>query len=1143
MDTFRTQSIWHCGVQRALAGTSAPFLFNGDTLLIAAGGLLTGIDRFTGNQVFQNQISTPSGSGVVSMCFFGGRLLVADGQDYGQIFVGSPSGGTFQNLLGAGGRVEGRIWDIYGIGRHVYAITNEGIHQIGQKTRGWGVLSTTYGSRTPAGYDPASHTAYVVGTESTYNVSAVSLPQMKGLWTRPLNAYTNFRPTVLRDHLLVGTAYDDNTVYALNRSDGTVAWQKKVGAEISANVAASDRFIYVAGNNQLIYALDRASIGSDPDFFKVSTPATEMLFGQADQVLYVSSNDLIYGYSEISKTEVAMKVGSKPGIIASNGQDVIVNAGSTVSSLNFRQVLSQFTVESELMQDFTPVADKPLGKDSGLTKTSTYSTEIKLKNTDGTPLGLTDVQIWSETPATVMVNGISHNLTNISPTTVKTNNVGTLRVESLADGLTAVPLRLSAPFLDNTAFIAIYPDHAVHEDLSQTNGTALQNAVDFDGNQILDSAYLPDPSDPTKSEAAQQRRDAAAAAIAEAAGMARHDGKPAAHPEAMRAFVIPGEHGENINAGAVLISDPAHLSRPLQLANGWHFTLGTGTDVFRSGLTPDEVRQIKHQQQTRSGGIPTWSGSIWDAIRSSGARILHAVVAGAEAAAEVIEAAGEIMVNGVRYAFNQVLSTVEHAFTFIQGIFNEIVAGVSKALEWLSFVFSWDAILEKHEQIKTSVLSTLESLKSKDVMGMVIPQVDALFKNFKAMMDSGFDSLRSGLGQESFNSQRPPAGEAMPGGARSTMIADRAFRQDGPAEGLQARTIPDDSWSFSLGESVVTAISDLIADMKDQISDDLWQTFEQMASGFSNMTPSNFLASGLAAILTLMEGVLDIVVDVGDALVIGLLKVLKSLIDSDFFQKILTTEIKLPFISTLYTYLTGNEMSTLDVMALLIAIPVSVVERASGRASRQLRSDEAASIYEWNWLQIAGCGFIFWALIDVGIEVFEIIKEVLTKDMQNPLKGEEILFSINAILGISVPAILQLMLINDAIKTITDAASVAVPVWMIWSLAWLPIALDSFSMIAVHDLSRYEKIMQGILLIIGLIYFAIFIWYKIAFPKYSPGNDNNAINVLPMVFCLIKWIRNFKIGPVPGPALVAAVDGILNFSTGLIMLTRRETKA
>jgi hypothetical protein len=269
--------------------------------------------------------------------------------------------------------------------------------------------------------------------------------------------------------------------------------------------------------------------------------------------------------------------------------------------------------------------------------------------------------------------------------------------------------------------------------------------------------------------------------------------------------------------------------------------------------------------------------------------------------------------------YHGILDCVEAVVAAATWVYNEIKIAVEDIINFLEFVFGWQDILVTHKVLKNVFLCLgrgavdgIEATKSD--VAKVFQQLQSQINNWANIPDfnqTAAATLAAHQPQPGQNSA--PANLGVHHFQGGCTASSSTLSPVSPAE-----AILDDLVRLleAEGETLAAAANAIKTQIVDQ---------------FSNLSVTDiikrFLAIVADTILQSAENVLVTVLDVFAQLVQGVIDVL-------------TAKLDIPVLSWLYTELTGEELSFLDVICLVAAIPVTVIYKAAAQKA-PFPSDDA----------------------------------------------------------------------------------------------------------------------------------------------------------------------------------------------------------
>jgi outer membrane protein assembly factor BamB len=734
---------------------------------------------------------------------------------------------------------------------------------------------------------------------------------------------------------------------------------------LSAGLALHDGTLYAGGNNGMLYALAApdGSAGFQP---LLAAPVTGGAFaagpvaapdGRGGIALVFSgrqgSRNSIWIYDPLTADLVQIDTDQLLAtqlVVDENG--IVFAAGNPGASFGqvyaFRidQVLQQeraFIVDSELMQDF----DEPSA--GSLTATARYQTHVTIVDARKTPRPFQAVKVWADTPllSLVQIDGQPYFINATTAATVQTDAAGTLTIVSDAADLSATPLKLWAGFMNPYERIVVYPDRAFHARLATTE--AAPNQPNPDPLQInlatattYDVANLPSPP---KLFAANEQPQASAAATAVQQLTSAVVYQSGATPGAARrraAAPAPGRYlayAGSVGAAYGPFDTPANRQvAPLLVAGVTGFQFGGGTTTLLA--VSDAANAIDALAGAASGGEPSEPGSVlswlrrlWDKIKSDAAVVVQIVISiGRE-----LYLGLQYIENGVTKVLRQALRDVEDVAIAIGSVFVELGKDIVKVAEALSLIFHLGEVVATAKLLKGYFTNWAANLPQ--TIGQYTRQITQLLGTLESDIGSGLQSLiayfdsgelagaagaaglpisgMQGVGQTPHTAfaVTPQAGGAVRPAAVPAMWGAHKLRANlsqAPGAAPPGSGVPD---------FVAAFISSFATDPGLQAA--LSNARQQFHNSFHPASAKAFLGAAVGDLLSLIE---VIAVAAVDGIKAGVNVVLNNL--SAVAEAIGTWgNVEIPILSTLLRLLGLGDVTFLDILLLVAAIPVTLIYR------------------------------------------------------------------------------------------------------------------------------------------------------------------------------------------------------------------------
>ena len=318
---------------------------------------------------------------------------------------------------------------------------------------------------------------------------------------------------------------------------------------------------------------------------------------------------------------------------------------------------------------------------------------------------------------------------------------------------------------------------------------------------------------------------------------------------------------------------------------------------------------------------------------------------------EALEAALETVVRvtvkvaGQLYQF--VVETVEKIGKFVQKVIEEIGVGWSKFVEFLKDVFAWEDVLVTHDHIIAQINGGIDLAEAG--IAFLRDNIQTWLSDLKEEIVDGVDRAIDNLGASDIASQTRTGGldtsevNDKLDWLMSLLIGDDAA--DGPRQASEPADNPlRDKISDLIPEDLKRNLSRLLLAFTDRIKhfvdQDLTTVIDAFLDGAALFQaaldqPARAQQLVLSAVLSLVKGLLVTGLGVIDVVISTVFEFVLAAID--LLQVALNATLDIPVLSALYRTITGGrELSAISLLALLVAVPATVISKlVLGRAPFQ----------------------------------------------------------------------------------------------------------------------------------------------------------------------------------------------------------------
>lgn len=303
---------------------------------------------------------------------------------------------------------------------------------------------------------------------------------------------------------------------------------------------------------------------------------------------------------------------------------------------------------------------------------------------------------------------------------------------------------------------------------------------------------------------------------------------------------------------------------------------------------------------TTVGDIYNWVCSAWDDVTDFFVSVADKVYNC------FITIAGQV--------YNFVLDCIEAVLTTIQMIFDKITLLIEDLIKWLGFLFQWDDILRTHDVFKNILLQY--SSYAIDKINDLENSTDTIFDRLQAQIDAWAGlTPTSGYSLTSIATSNPPLDEQYD---PQTNYGVYHFNN-----GLSEATLSSDSTNSTSSSDPQSLLDDLQAIVAGEV-DTLEAAFNQFKTDVLDQLSSLDFATIIQRTVAILSNTL---IECVQVMVDGAFELLKTLTQT--VVDLLSKTVEIPVLSWLYEKIAGNPLSVLDAVALIAAIPATLLYKVT----------------------------------------------------------------------------------------------------------------------------------------------------------------------------------------------------------------------
>jgi hypothetical protein len=558
----------------------------------------------------------------------------------------------------------------------------------------------------------------------------------------------------------------------------------------------------------------------------------------------------------------------------------------------------------------------PAGDDAPITDYASYATDITVYDGDRAILTGEYVDVYATDRSRVEINGLTWFLDEQTPAHVPTNGAGMLCISQETGSLASAPLRvvLAADRISAKAPVIEVDPYA-----------DVQHQLGIKSAQDLLEAEMIMNDDGAKSLLLQ--------------GSYREGTTPESLASALDTFLGGAQGSGNLGSAALLSTGtgraqdrfwsrqppqasgphqpPARRPAPVRADRPCRITFHDGGLTYEP-LTAQEAADLRATSMATlpsvtSAGFGQWWSKIGDALKS----VAEGIASVAEVVWTGLTATVNLIVDGVTYFFDTVVQFIEDALDMVEMIFTYVKVFFEQLYRWLALIFDWTSIKQAARCVTWSFDQMLAFLDG--MVNGLRPIADARYAAFKdqfaAMMDELINAV-SGTYSVGGYIQRNSPYNADADSATSNNFYLNEFIANVGTSGPPALA----------AQLAASGPVSTLADLFTQLTDLELPTAEFAAAQdyFIKLgtNPDAIFTNTLSLMLTVLKGIGMVGLKLGAQIVDALLTAVREILD--LFGKTVRATLYLPFVSTFYKWITGQDLSLLNLMGLATGIPSAV---------------------------------------------------------------------------------------------------------------------------------------------------------------------------------------------------------------------------
>lgn len=587
----------------------------------------------------------------------------------------------------------------------------------------------------------------------------------------------------------------------------------------------------------------------------------------------------------------------------------------TISSIQIFRTISPEDVFSsyttKLSQDYRMVGN-------ALEEFSAYRTILRFEPDAG------DVEISATDLTKIEVEGTTYEIDEARSVTLSPNELNSIMITSEADGLNTPGLKIRTSEMALNERVVIFPNEEAHQQIAELEDGALWNATDAQGNLIVDRKAH------SKEEVASVQNTIKRVMATVSYG----DDASGERPIVRQSSVVNSRDGSDRNRVQLpnRVVSGATIDKPWELklnsASSQLLSARAANDSQRlsaraattliqeSEISQDEFTRLLSQATKKQPPVKLPPGRGLIRIGKPFKKIKNAVKKAASVVVGAVKDVVHVIVKTAEGVIDFVVDTAEKVADFVEAVVEKVVNGIKKFIEYLQFLFNWGDILETQRYLVRVFNSGLNS--ATQLAEAAKPRVSAFVDGLQDTVEDGMNTLVEELGSEPSDVRE--SGFELPEAFEwflSKLLG--GSKQDGANTALDAGAdINGDSALENFFSHFLEALEDLVgAGLRG--AEGLIESIQALIQN-----PRQPQLALVAIIEALRDAIIQSL-EAAENLALGILDIVGEVIKQ--FQKLLNTEIKIPFISDLFKLIGAGKLTVLNLSSVLLAIPVTVISK------------------------------------------------------------------------------------------------------------------------------------------------------------------------------------------------------------------------
>lgn len=407
--------------------------------------------------------------------------------------------------------------------------------------------------------------------------------------------------------------------------------------------------------------------------------------------------------------------------------------------------------------------------------------------------------------------------------------------------------------------------------------------------------------------------------------------------------------------------------------------LATCASLGRAPLNPAGTKPSSDVDPTGSGAVvfsPTGGApvmlsiDIGDFFESVKDGLVGAIDAAVTAIGSEVVTGLDVVVTTANGVYSVFVSTIENAFDAIRTVLEAIGAAFETALEWLGTLFDWTAIRALAGQVAGQLRSGLAGIP-QTLSDVGLPgSIPATFADLRSSAAGAFEYIRAEVGLESEGAATTQAGftnadavytfDGINVSNAANWLLDRLTSKIGEIDS----SLPIEGPGWSAVDDLWAAVGPQFLTVGEQVASNFVTLYQSLA------TSDDVLDVLIGTVLDQMQSLADALLTALESIAGSLVSALSSLAAADALVSLLTTPLRIPGVSDMLAVVGLGDLTLLDLISYLVAIPMHVVSTLLGVDDVLQLAETPVGVY-------LAAGIMFFAIM-----VFAAIADALAEGKQ-----------------------------------------------------------------------------------------------------------------------------------------------------------------